>query len=951
MGPQRPGWKDHYFRVHPSARKSAAKVMAERTEAIKQAKAEHEEKRKLMTVANKYGAGYYYGGESSSEWIVNGKNMNYADVDCDFVPGWFQKLDNNPATNWAYSTTAANTVGPPLASDALTGFESVCAGETTPQDPSVPNALSTIPCALICLPYQAGVSAAATQTGTFLMPAETSTTGVDKTHHAVHGVTTPPAALKLAQKDYDTKYLGYGYAAPDAFGSGPICETYVDDCTYSTEATRTYTKGGKTVKYPRHDPIGFGRPNDGGAADGVCSKSDSATQWLDCGIPCPAPYPMSQATLAATFGPPVLVFIIVCSLLGLLALVRVGKKAENYFVAGRSLNLFVVTATLGSQCIDSGTALGTLDLGYLYHWWDGAAIPIGLGSSLFLNAIFFAGPLNKMKLMTLPDLMARKFGVATEILFSVLSIASFCCLLGGNLVGAGKIVSHLFFNQANEIPGIWICAFAVWLYTVTGGLFSVAYTDIGQALIGWTGMFVGAIYIINTMPNSPPTSPAYPLGDVPMTGEQLTNADALDPIPNAILLNWATMIVLAFGNLGALDFQARVFASKTPRTAVLGCLFAACFAWIIGITFAYIPGSVRALYGPSSPHAEFVADSCSRHITVLGCFGPGKIDTDKANNPGCTGDGIKGCDPKIRTGVCNAIPMNTPTCGEWKPDKYAPLKMLTCFDATCHGFTDFLGDSGLPGTVPGFVGNFPMPAFLGGWMLLSIIAASMSTGDGAILAMGTVLGHNIMGKFKQTKFSLLSVTRASTLLWAIVAAGIASLVPGKTGYLLIVAFDIMFAGCVVPMFAAVYWPNCKPLAAFSAMVMGSLTRVVLEFALTKDSLLLAVGTYAETFAAGLYEYADFKKFTNWDVLVAAKNAVDYTKTSPTGQEEVCPQRKLNDWTGLDSLLAPTICLLTLLIAQLVVPDTKHPLFTPVPPPEDEAEEDGKTAATREVASA
>jgi len=87
------------------------------------------------------------------------------------------------------------------------------------------------------------------------------------------------------------------------------------------------------------------------------------------------------------------------------------------------------------------------------------------------------------------------------------------------------------------------------------------------------------------------------------------------------------------------------------------------------------------------------------------------------------------------------------------------------------------------------------------------------------------------------------------------------------------------------------------------------------------------------------------------VLVAAKNAVDYTKTSPTGQEEVCPQRKLNDWTGLDSLLAPTICLLTLLIAQLVVPDTKHPLFTPVPPPEDEAEEDGKTAAPREVASA
>ena len=63
----------------------------------------------------------------------------------------------------------------------------------------------------------------------------------------------------------------------------------------------------------------------------------------------------------------VIVFMVVCTLLGLVALMRVGKKAENYFVAGRSLNLFVVTATLGSQCFDSGTALGTLDLGYMYH--------------------------------------------------------------------------------------------------------------------------------------------------------------------------------------------------------------------------------------------------------------------------------------------------------------------------------------------------------------------------------------------------------------------------------------------------------------------------------------------------------------------------------------------------------------------------------------------------------
>lgn len=71
------------------------------------------------------------------------------------------------------------------------------------------------------------------------------------------------------------------------------------------------------------------------------------------------------------------------------------------------------------------------------------------------------------------------------MLFSILAITSFLFLLGGNLVGAGRIVAYIF--NLDEIPGIWITTLAIWLYTIAGGLISVAYTDVGQALIGWTG--------------------------------------------------------------------------------------------------------------------------------------------------------------------------------------------------------------------------------------------------------------------------------------------------------------------------------------------------------------------------------------------------------------------------------------------------------------------------------
>lgn len=48
-------------------------------------------------------------------------------------------------------------------------------------------------------------------------------------------------------------------------------------------------------------------------------------------------------------------------------------------------------------------------------------------------------------------------------------------------------------------------------------------------------------------------------------------------------------------------------------------------------------------------------------------------------------------------------------------------------------------------------------------------------------------------------------------------------------------------------------------------------------------------------------------------------------------QEVCPQRKLADWTGVDSLLAPATSLFVLVVANLLLPDVKHWLLTPTRP--------------------
>ena len=104
-------------------------------------------------------------------------------------------------------------------------------------------------------------------------------------------------------------------------------------------------------------------------------------------------------------------------------------------------------------------------------------------------------------------------------------------------------------------------------YTVAGGILSVAYTDIFQGVFGLSGMFVATIWIYSNMPRAMGVSPGYPLGDAQVIGEGFTDIDGYDPLPNAVFFNWATIIVLGFGNICAIDFQARVMAAKDGKTA------------------------------------------------------------------------------------------------------------------------------------------------------------------------------------------------------------------------------------------------------------------------------------------------------------------------------------------------------------------------------------------------
>ena len=368
-----------------------------------------------------------------------------------------------------------------------------------------------------------------------------------------------------------------------------------------------------------------------------------------CGIPCPEPIgdPHVGYSLAVTAG------IAVSFLIGVEALFYIEGKPINFFLAGRSLPLWMLVATMGSQSIDSNSLLGNVDLSYKYHFWDGAVLPLGLALSLVLNGIFLAHKINADRnggILTLPDILAKRYGRIVEVLVSIATVVSFMMLLAGNLRGMGVIVSYLW--NISAASGIWISLAITWTYTISGGLYAVAYTDIFQALVAWTGCVAFTYYMIaNESPNAPPPSigfpgyvypdnigdggicdlysgepcqyqtgfccynstlhcpdgpdigclssdnGAYPIGDQNIFHSGMTDPLANTPFPNAIFWNWSTIFILAFGNLAALDFQARCMAAKTPQIARIGCFIAAVFTLFVAIPFSFMGSITRYVAG------------------------------------------------------------------------------------------------------------------------------------------------------------------------------------------------------------------------------------------------------------------------------------------------------------------------------------------------------------------
>lgn len=127
--------------------------------------------------------------------------------------------------------------------------------------------------------------------------------------------------------------------------------------------------------------------------------------------------------------------------------------------------------------------------------------------------------------------------------------------------------------------------------------------------------------------------------------------------------------------------------------------------------------------------------------------------------------------------------------------------------------------------------NNTLPFWMGVMVFIGVLGASMSTANGAMLVMSVVAARNMFERYRAVPVSdgqMLTLSRVMAIPTAAVACLVAYWKP-EPGILLVIAFDIVFAGCVVPLFYGVHSERATAEAAVAAIVVGTSCRIVAHF--------------------------------------------------------------------------------------------------------------------------
>ena len=189
----------------------------------------------------------------------------------------------------------------------------------------------------------------------------------------------------------------------------------------------------------------------------------------------------------------IVLYLLASIAIGLYAATRV-KNTADYAVAGRSLPLAVVVATTFATWFGSETVLGVPAKFVGGNLGDIVEDPFGTGMCLVLVGLFFARKMYLRNIITIGDYYRQRYGRVIEVLCSLIIIFSYLGWVGAQVTALGLVFNLLSQGAISLAWGMVIGTGVVLVYTLYGGMWSVALTDFVQMIVITLGLLAIAWY-------------------------------------------------------------------------------------------------------------------------------------------------------------------------------------------------------------------------------------------------------------------------------------------------------------------------------------------------------------------------------------------------------------------------------------------------------------------------
>lgn len=280
---------------------------------------------------------------------------------------------------------------------------------------------------------------------------------------------------------------------------------------------------------------------------------------------------------------------------------KFNKTQEDYLLAGRKLGPWVTAFSERASGESAWLLLAlpgaAITVG-LSESWAVVGIILGIIASWFLIAEKLREETEKYDALTIPQYLHRKFDDHSNIirLFSSVIIAFFFLFyVSAQFHASGKVLNSLF--ELDPVTGISIGAAIIIVYTLMGGFYAVAWTDLLQGIL-----MIGTLIIL-------PIAGYIELSESGITlSDGLAKADSIFHNNNGSFFGGKEKMAAVVATLGGLSWGLgylgqphlviRYMAIRSSKDVKVARKIA--IAWAIpGITGAFLIGLVALLYfGP-----------------------------------------------------------------------------------------------------------------------------------------------------------------------------------------------------------------------------------------------------------------------------------------------------------------------------------------------------------------